>query len=93
MTLRVVLKQDVDLRSCCRYGSRGRRRKDKLALEKLQARAASAAPAGGTPGSSPAPPSPQAQQPGVKLPSTAGAFLSIIAQHVSWQAPQAQDAC
>ena len=45
----------------------GRRRKDKLAMDKLQARAASAAPAGGTPGSSPAPPSPQSQQPARKL--------------------------
>ena len=50
----------------------GRRRKDKLAIEKLQARAASAAPAGGTPGSSPAPPSPLSQKPAQKLPGGPG---------------------
>ena len=46
----------------------GRRRKDKLAMEKLQARAGSM-PHGGTPGSSPAPPSPQSQQPSARLPA------------------------
>ena len=48
----------------------GRRRKDKLAMEKLQARAGGA-PHGGTPGSSPAPPSPQSQQPSARLPTGA----------------------
>lgn len=48
-------------------------------MEKLQARAASAAPAGGTPGSSPAPPSPQSQQPARKLP--AGPGTSPAPQH------------
>ena len=46
----------------------GRRRKDKLAMEKLQARAGSM-PHGGTPGSSPAPPSPQSRQPSARLPA------------------------
>ena len=47
-------------------------------MEKLQARAASAAPFG-TPGSSPAPPSPQSQQPARKLP--AGTGTSPAPQH------------
>ena len=48
----------------------GRRRKDKLAMEKLQARAGGT-PHGGTPGSSPAPPSPQSQQPSARPPGGA----------------------
>ena len=48
----------------------GRRRKDKLAMEKLQMKAAGT-PHGGTPGSSPAPPSPQSQQPSARLPAGA----------------------
>ena len=55
----------------------GRRRKDKLAMEKLQAKAGGA-PYGGTPGSSPAPPSPQSQQLSMRPP--AGASSPSAAQ-------------